>query len=75
MLSIAVLTNEVCTAWSHAFFVLASNGTTVWLRVVYMVFDPSRVTPKYFGWAYSPVLSCFIPLLVIVLSLCFLYEK
>ena len=29
MLSIAVLTNEVCTAWSDAFFVLASNGTTV----------------------------------------------
>ena len=34
MLSIAVLTNEVCTAWSDAFFVLASNGTTVWLGLV-----------------------------------------
>ena len=31
MLSIAVLTNEVCTAWSDAFLVLARNGTTVWL--------------------------------------------
>ena len=29
MLSIAVLTNEVCTAWSDPFFVLASNGNTV----------------------------------------------
>ena len=34
MLSIAVLTNEVCTAWSDAFFVLASNGTTVWSCLV-----------------------------------------
>ena len=34
MLSIAVLTNEVCTAWRDAFFVLASNGTTVWLCLV-----------------------------------------
>ena len=34
MLSIAVLTNEVCTAWSDAFFMLASNGTTVWLCIV-----------------------------------------
>ena len=34
MLSIAVLTNEVCTAWSNALFVLASNGTTVWLCIV-----------------------------------------
>ena len=34
MLSIALLTNEVCTAWSDAFFVLVSNGTTVWLCLV-----------------------------------------
>ena len=34
MLSNSVLTNEVCTAWSDAFFVLASNGTTVWLCLV-----------------------------------------
>ena len=34
MLSIAVLTNEVCTAWSDSFLVLASNGTTVWLCLV-----------------------------------------
>ena len=34
MLSIAVLTNEVCTAWSDAFFVFASNGSTVWLCLV-----------------------------------------
>ena len=34
MLSMAVLTNEVCTALSEAFFVLASNGTTVWLCLV-----------------------------------------
>ena len=34
MLSIAVLTNEGCTAWSDAFFVLAINGTTVWLCLV-----------------------------------------
>ena len=32
MLSIAVLTNEVCTAWSDAFFVFASNcGVDEWL--------------------------------------------
>ena len=37
MLSIAVLTNEVCTAWSEAFFVLASNGSTVWLCLVKIV--------------------------------------
>ena len=29
---IAVLTNKMCTAWSDAFFVLASNGTTVWFQ-------------------------------------------
>ena len=34
MLSSAVLTNEVCTAWSDAFFVFASNGSTVWLCLV-----------------------------------------
>ena len=34
MLSIAVLTNEVCTAWSDAFFVFASNGSAVWLCLV-----------------------------------------
>ena len=34
MLSIAVLTNEVCTAWSDSFLVLASNGNTVWLCLV-----------------------------------------
>ena len=34
MMSIAVLTNEVCTAWSDAFFVFASNGSTVWLCLV-----------------------------------------
>ena len=31
MLSIAVLTNEVCTALSDAFFMCASTGSTVWL--------------------------------------------
>ena len=31
MLSIAVLTNEVCNAWSDYFLALASSGTTVWL--------------------------------------------
>ena len=30
MLSIAVLTNEECTASSDAVFVLVCNGTTVW---------------------------------------------
>ena len=34
MLSIAVLTNEVCTAWSDAFFMFASNSSTVWLCLV-----------------------------------------
>ena len=34
MLSIAVLTNEVCIAWSDSFLVLASNGTRVWLCLV-----------------------------------------
>ena len=34
MLCIAVLKNEVCTAWNDAFFVLASNGTTDWLCLV-----------------------------------------
>ena len=29
-----MLSIEVCTAWSDAFFVLASNGTTVWLCIV-----------------------------------------
>ena len=34
MLSIAVLTNEVCIAWSYSFLVLASNDNTVWLCLV-----------------------------------------
>ena len=34
MLSITVLTNEGCTAWSDAFFVLSSNGNIVWLCLV-----------------------------------------
>ena len=28
------MTNEVCTAWSDAFFVFASNDSTVWLCLV-----------------------------------------
>ena len=34
MLFIAVLTNEVCIAWSDSFLVVASNGNTVWLFLV-----------------------------------------
>ena len=34
MLSIAVLTNEVCTARNDSFLVLANNGTTVSLCLV-----------------------------------------
>ena len=34
MLSIAVLTNEVCDCCSDAFFVFASNGSRVWLCLV-----------------------------------------
>ena len=41
MLSIAVLTNEVCIAWSDSFLMLASNGNTVWLCLVKMVDNPS----------------------------------
>ena len=37
MLSIAVLTTEVCTAWSDVVFVFASNGSTVWLCLVKIV--------------------------------------
>ena len=34
MLSMAVLTNGVCIAWSFYFLVLASNGNIVWLCLV-----------------------------------------
>ena len=34
MLSVVVLTNEVCIAFSDDFFVFASNGRTVWLCLV-----------------------------------------
>ena len=37
MLSNAVLTNEVCIAWSDTFLVFASNGNTVWLCLVISV--------------------------------------
>ena len=40
MLSIAVLRNEVCIAWSDSFLVLASNGNTVWLCLVKSVSFP-----------------------------------
>ena len=34
MLSISVLTNEVCIAWIHSFLMFASNGNTVWFCLV-----------------------------------------
>ena len=34
VLSIDMLTNEVCIAWSNYFLVLDSNGNTVWLCLV-----------------------------------------
>ena len=38
MLSIDVLTNEVCIVWSDSFLVLASNGNTGWLCLMKSVF-------------------------------------
>ena len=62
MLSISVLTNEVCTAWSAYFLVLASNGTTFWLCLVKSVsfislgdvWGSSASEILIFGW----VLTC-----------------